>query len=187
MGTRADAAVVSIGAVEFDPETGDLGREFYQVVDLDSSLKAGLTISGGSIYWWLMQSEAARKALTECNVPLDDALIGLEIFWRQTGAEFIWGHGPSFDVAILQTAYLNIFGKHPWKYNAARDTRTIYDDADAWPSPEKQKHVNGLPHNALEDAKAQAHFVIDASKKLAEMKAAWSAAQLYGPLVTSPG
>ena len=37
MGTQPDAAIVAIGAVEFDLEAAQLGRRFYQPVTLDSA------------------------------------------------------------------------------------------------------------------------------------------------------
>ncbi|MFA5379904.1 MAG: 3'-5' exoribonuclease, partial [Dehalococcoidia bacterium] len=37
MGNGPDAAIIAIGAVEFSLETGLLGQEFYEVVDLESS------------------------------------------------------------------------------------------------------------------------------------------------------
>ncbi|EJC1833696.1 3'-5' exoribonuclease, partial [Escherichia coli] len=39
MGKNKDAPIVSIGAVFFTPETGDIGQEFYAVVSLDSAMK----------------------------------------------------------------------------------------------------------------------------------------------------
>lgn len=39
MDTAPTAAIIAIGAVEFDEHT--LGREFYRVVDLQSSMDAG--------------------------------------------------------------------------------------------------------------------------------------------------
>ena len=36
MSTASNAAIVAIGAVEFEPETGKLGREFYCNVSLAS-------------------------------------------------------------------------------------------------------------------------------------------------------
>jgi len=38
LGTKVDAPVLSIGAVEFNLETGKLGQEFYCVLDLQSQL-----------------------------------------------------------------------------------------------------------------------------------------------------
>ncbi len=41
MGNESYSAITSIGAVEFDIETGETGDEFYVVVGLQSCLDAG--------------------------------------------------------------------------------------------------------------------------------------------------
>ncbi|EOK3105399.1 3'-5' exonuclease, partial [Escherichia coli] len=41
MGKNKDAPIVSIGAVFFTPETGDIGQEFYTVVSLESAMGQG--------------------------------------------------------------------------------------------------------------------------------------------------
>ena len=40
MGNKPNAPIVSIGAVFFEPSTGELGDEFYRVVSLKSSMDA---------------------------------------------------------------------------------------------------------------------------------------------------
>ena len=46
MGTKPDAAITAIGAVAFDLKSKTLGKEFYVVVDLASSMAAGGTVGG---------------------------------------------------------------------------------------------------------------------------------------------
>lgn len=46
MGKNKDAPIVSIGAVFFTPETGDIGQEFYTVVSLDSAMEQGAIPDG---------------------------------------------------------------------------------------------------------------------------------------------
>jgi len=41
MGRKSNSALVSIGAVEFNLETGETGKEFYEVIDLQSCLDVG--------------------------------------------------------------------------------------------------------------------------------------------------
>ena len=61
MATHPNAAIVAIGAVRF---MEDLQDSFYQEVDLQSSIRAGLDVDGATVNWWLMQEEAAREAIT---------------------------------------------------------------------------------------------------------------------------
>lgn len=50
MGSGSKAAIVSIGAVLFDPMTGETGAEFYQVVSLNSSAHYG-ELDPGTVIW----------------------------------------------------------------------------------------------------------------------------------------
>jgi exodeoxyribonuclease VIII len=52
MGIQSDAAIVAIGAVRFDLETGKVGESWYSPVDLDSSLHLGLTVTESTVQWW---------------------------------------------------------------------------------------------------------------------------------------
>jgi exodeoxyribonuclease VIII len=53
MGNGPAAAIVAIGAVEFDPDTGQLGREFYREVDLEDSAFRGGVIDASTVLWWM--------------------------------------------------------------------------------------------------------------------------------------
>mgnify|MGYP003807143041 CR=1 FL=1 len=48
MSTRPNACIVAIGAVEFS-ETEGLGKTFYEVVDLESSMRRGLHVEGNTL------------------------------------------------------------------------------------------------------------------------------------------
>lgn len=41
MGTDANAAIIAIGAVEFDIQNGEIGERFYAVIDLESAVAGG--------------------------------------------------------------------------------------------------------------------------------------------------
>lgn len=65
MGNKPNAPVVSIGAVFFEPSTGELGKEFYRVVSLKSSMDGGAVPDPETIIWWMQQNEEARKAICD--------------------------------------------------------------------------------------------------------------------------
>lgn len=60
MGNKPSAPIVSIGAVIFDPSTGEFGPDFYRVVSLKSSVDGGAVPDADTIMWWMQQSEEAR-------------------------------------------------------------------------------------------------------------------------------
>ena len=162
MGTAPGSAIVSLGAVVFDPLAGTLGETFYQVTSLDSCLEAGLTTEAGTILWWMQQSDAARAQLTAPDAqPLIPALSDFTSWWQHQGGQFIWGHGANFDEPLLSAAYRAVGAAPPWKFWDARCTRTIF--ALTGERPDRAK---GTHHNALDDAKAQAEAVCRAYKKL---------------------
>ncbi|HGU7476652.1 TPA: RecE family exodeoxyribonuclease, partial [Escherichia coli] len=59
MGKNPDAPIISIGAIFFDPQTGDMGPEFSKTIDLET---AGGVIDRDTIKWWLKQSREAQSA-----------------------------------------------------------------------------------------------------------------------------
>ncbi|EOY7921887.1 3'-5' exoribonuclease, partial [Escherichia coli] len=58
MGKNPDAPIISIGAIFFDPQTGEMGPEFSKTIDLET---AGGVIDRDTIKWWLKQSREAQS------------------------------------------------------------------------------------------------------------------------------
>jgi len=166
MSTTSNAAIVAIGAVEFEPATGELGREFYHNVSLASCQDAGLDVEAGTVMWWLTRSEDARQALTETRLSLIGALSDFEHFTHlvRVDEEFcIWGKGSDFDNVILANAYRALGLQAPWKYKNNRCVRTILALVpDACDGVESE----GTKHNALDDAIYQARCVSRAWQEL---------------------
>lgn len=162
MGTAPGSAIVSLGAVVFDPVTGRLGDEFYRVISLRSCTVAGLRIDPDTVGWWMRQSDAARAALTDGDAEdLLRVIAAFAAWWRSQRGRFIWGHGANFDEPLLSSAFRATRTEVPWKYWDARCTRTIFDAAKVKPD-----RSAGVHHNALDDAKAQAVAVCEAYVKL---------------------
>ena len=153
LGNGSNAAIIAIGAVEFDPTTRALGREFYQVVDAQSSVDSGMAIDASTVMWWMKQNTEAKRAFNTPGTPLFLAL-GDFANWYPEGANF-WGNGATFDNVILSNAYKLTSQKRPWPYQADRCYRTL---KALFPNVE-QVHA-GVAHNALDDAKSQALHAI---------------------------
>lgn len=153
MGTRAGAAIISIGAVLFDPRGNEVVGQYYQVIDHASCVKYGLKIDPDTILWWMRQSDAARGAL--CNpsidrVDLKEALVDFACWLPSKGVR-IWGNGSDFDNTILGAAYDAVGMPQPWNFWNNRCYRTV---KNMKPSVELERV--GTYHNALDDAKSQA-------------------------------
>lgn len=157
MGKRAGCAIVSIGAVEFDINTGETGREYYQRISLQSCLDAGLFVEANTIYWWLQQNESARFELTKPAWRLHMALEHFTAYLQELGDFQIWGNGSSFEFSILQAAYYAAgMGENlPWKFRNERDVRTLVSLA---PDIRNNTVFDGVIHNPIDDCKHQIKY-----------------------------
>ncbi|HEB1258281.1 TPA: 3'-5' exoribonuclease [Escherichia albertii] len=167
MGKNPDAPIISIGAIFFDPQTGDMGPEFSKTVDLES---AGGVIDRDTIKWWLKQSREAQSAIMTDEIPLDDALLQLREFIDENSGEFfvqVWGNGANFDNTILRRSYERQGIPCPWRYYNDRDVRTIVELGKAIDFDARTAiPFEGERHNALDDARHQAKYVSAIWQKL---------------------
>ncbi|HIH3458427.1 TPA: 3'-5' exoribonuclease domain-containing protein [Escherichia coli] len=170
MGTNTNAPIVVIGAVFFDPQTGEIGPVFYIVISLTDAMNTGAVPDGGTIKWWLKQSSEARAAILTGQVKLKDSLSRFREFINEYSDEKfvqVWGNGATFDNAILRTSYERLDIPCPWRYHNDRDVRTIVElgktiDFDA----RTVIPFEGVRHNALDDARHQAKYVSAIWQKL---------------------
>ncbi|MCZ6218022.1 3'-5' exoribonuclease [Escherichia coli] len=170
MGTNTNAPIVVIGAVFFDPQTGEIGPVFYIVISLTDAMNTGAVPDGGTIKWWLKQSSEARAAILTGQVKLKDSLSRFREFINEYSDEKfvqVWGNGATFDNAILRTSYERLDIPCPWRYHNDRDVRTIVElgktiDFDA----RTVIPFEGVRHNALDDARHQAKYVSATIQKL---------------------
>lgn len=146
MGDTSDAAIVSIAAVQFNIETGETGKTFYERVDLENSMANGGKASARTIKWWLMQNESAKIEFLKSGLPLVKVLDGL-IYNFHSGAE-VFSKGPAFDMPILKNAFANTHLHYPFNHRLERCVRTYISL-----NPELANAIpfEGIPHHALHD------------------------------------
>lgn len=162
LSTRDDAAIISIGAVEFDMETGEVGETLYVNVDWKANQALRRHIDLDTVQWWMKQSDAARMALFEGpSVSLFAALAKLENFFHSCKAKHIWSHS-SFDERILRNAFGHINSKPPWHFRDIRDIRTLM--ALLPKGQPTAVYREGTHHNALGDALFQVKYCHEAWK-----------------------
>ncbi|EGM8823158.1 TPA: 3'-5' exoribonuclease [Escherichia coli] len=170
MGTNTNAPIVVIGAVFFDPQTGEIGPVFYIVISLTDAMNTGAVPDGGTIEWWLKQSSDARAAILTDQVKLKDALLRFREFVNEHSDEKfvqVWGNGATFDNSILRTSYERLGIPCPWHYSNDRDVRTIVELGKTIDFNARSViPFEGVPHNALDDALHQAKYVTATIQKL---------------------
>lgn len=168
LGTRPGSVIISIGAVFFDPRSGELGKEFHEVIDADSSLYYGFTSDPETIEWWEKQSDEA-KATYNLALRRDDDLgesiaTSLTNFTSWLGEENqlknvrVWGNGAAFDNALLSAAYHRLGLNVPWRFTNDRCFRTL---KSLFGANGVEPTNRGVKHNALEDAKHQARWACE--------------------------
>ncbi|HAL6521512.1 TPA: exonuclease, partial [Escherichia coli] len=167
MGKNPDAPIASIGAVFFDPQTGETGPEFSKIIDMDT---CGGTVDISTIKWWLKQSREAQSAILTDEIPLDDALLQFREFIDENSGESfvqVWGNGANFDNVILRRSYERQEIPCPWRYTNDRDVRTMVALGLVMGFDARNVITfEGERHNALHDARYQAKYVSAIWQKL---------------------
>lgn len=153
MGKQADAAVVSIGAVVFDPRYGVVTEQTFYI-ELDY-LDQNRCIDPETQSWWANQPANIKTALSG----LEDLSETLELLknWLPNDAK-VWGNGSIFDIGILENAYIQHNIEIPWEFWNIRDCRTILDLYESSRGGFNKKS-GGDKHNALHDAIYQANYI----------------------------
>ncbi|EFB6062202.1 TPA: 3'-5' exoribonuclease [Escherichia albertii] len=167
MGTNPDAPINSMGGKFFDPATGEMGPEFSKAIDLETS---GGIIDRKTIKWWAKRSREAQSAIFTDEIPLDDALLQFREFIDENSGECfvqVWGNGANFDNVILRRSYERQGIPCPWRYYNDRDVRTIVELGNSIGFDVRMAiPFEGVPHNALDDARHQAKQVSAIWQKL---------------------
>lgn len=159
-GQKPGCAILSIGAVIFDPFSKEEPREkFYSTIDLTSAVLLGLTVDQKTVEWWQKQNIAAQHELSRNPVNIKAVLGEFQMWCNRNAVDRIWCHGAGFDAPIIEHALKLAELDSPWRYAQIRDTRTVYDlfNIDLI----KRERI-GVYHNALDDAIFQVKAVQDA-------------------------
>lgn len=165
MGNGSNAAIVSIGAVVFNPSNGQLGAEFEEVINLNSAAYYS-DIDAPTVTWWLSQSDEARAIFLK-ETPkssLKDALLEFNQWLADLGESkdiCLWGNGAGFDNVILMNSFKATRIRPNFIHWNDLDVRTIVRmGRDILGINPKETLVReGVHHSALDDAKFQAQYV----------------------------
>jgi len=173
LATDNNAQIISIGAVKFNKD--GLGSEFYQTVLMEGN--SPFSVNPQTVAWWLKQSKEAQDALFMESKRIEDVLRNFQSWYRgkhltsvadentqiqeevifETSGKEVWGNGVNFDNAILRNAFEVCKIKCPWSFRDDRCYRTVV-------ALNKHKGVQyervGTHHNALDDSKTQAQYLI---------------------------
>lgn len=172
LGDTPAARILSIGAVKFNPYTGEIGEGFTRVIDIEAP--GGGDITPGTVLWWMRQSDAARQSVFGKDVervPLQQALVEFSEFIGFTDELpedqrfpdiHLWQRGDK-DIQWLTSAYEGTGTKIPFAWWAVSDQRTLC----RWVADSTYvRPAASTAHDALEDAIYQANCIAKAFKNL---------------------
>lgn len=163
LGNKPGAVILSISAVQFDLETGYIGKEFHVDIDPESCVNMGLNMDVSTVMWWMGQSDEARKKIvepTKVRVSLGAALAEFTRWCAFTyqGKDFqIWGNSNRFDLGLLARAYDVLDLPYPWNHRLERDVRTLVSFAPEV-REEEDKNFVGVEHYGIDDCKHQIKY-----------------------------
>jgi hypothetical protein len=155
--TEITAAIVSIGAVAFDPRGTEPQDEFSLTIDQKSNEFHGRSVSEATMEWWSHQSKEARARTFDG--PHTEFSTAMRMFTTWINSMHptctrVWAQDPDFDISILAHACRGLNLMWPFKFWEGRSVRTIKELA--YPEGDFPRiAMNGAKHDALTDAKVQ--------------------------------
>lgn len=171
MGTKTlTSPIVSIGAVEFNLETGETGRTFYRLIDLQSVFDLGIMPQANTIKWWMSQDVAARQKIIEGKgMNISQAIYEFGLFIRELKPKNlqVWGNSNRFDLGALEIVYNKLNKEIPWKYSLERDVRTLVSLA---PYIKANTEFVGIKHDPIDDCKHQIKYCSETYNFLCKIK-----------------
>ncbi|MEN6621457.1 MAG: 3'-5' exonuclease [Smithella sp.] len=163
LGSNSNAAILSIGAVAFNPRVKntyeDLNQNpyiFYRTICIESAMRYGRA-DASTIQWWMNQSDNAKKAAFNGSYELPQALDDFAEFCKKMEITRIWGNGATFDNVIIRNAWdrvsqlKQVAPEFPIPFWGDECYRTIKELV-----PQVKIVRYGTYHNALDDAISQA-------------------------------
>ncbi|HAX5209098.1 TPA: 3'-5' exoribonuclease [Escherichia coli] len=159
-GTGPDAAILSVGLVQFNPATGEQLASRSVKIDLCSAVEHGGVIEPGTMQWWAEQSDAAREVLrprNACSFPV--AMHKIQTWLDDVGPAYVWSNGAGFNCVVLRRA-LERAGHKAWPFWMDCDVCTmVMLGRQLGFDPKTDMPFEGTVHNALDDAVHQVKYV----------------------------
>ncbi len=166
LSTDSNAAVLSISAVQFDLQTGDVGSEFEIALKLGQQQLNGAVIDGDTVMWWFNQEDKAIKSITSMRpVGVGNALDQFNEWIENLGPKLndmnLWGNGSNFDCVITRNLYKRQGKKFILPYWCDKDVRTVVNLLDI---DTRDYAFKGVKHNGIDDCKHQINYCCGGSK-----------------------
>ncbi len=167
--TRADAAILAIGAVCMDSHSNELSR-IKLLINIKDTVNNG-HVDPQTVEWWEKQSKEAQRLTFDDGqrFTLEVALGRFYEWYKMQGQTYgVWGNGATFDCGILRSAYDRLGMPCPWDFWEERDVRTVVALGKLAKLPDLKRDIpfDGIPHNCVDDAAHQGRYTIELIRAL---------------------
>lgn len=176
LGTKPGSVIVTLGVCRFSLDDDFVTDKQEIVINVGTSEKAGMTMSAGTVLWWMGQGEEARSRMADNakSISLTNALSKLSDYVSATRTKNfrnrinIWANDPDFDIVNTNAAYDAIGALPPWQFWESRSMRTIEELGQRLFSFNKKVDFprTGTHHAADDDAEYQARVVQEIFKRM---------------------
>jgi xanthine/CO dehydrogenase XdhC/CoxF family maturation factor len=172
LSTSTKAAVISFGAVSFDPNGEDMWQTFHRAITMESVETFQVNdcqrhVSPVTVGWWMQQSPEAQRGsfANSAAISTMQALDEFVAFVRGYGPDVrIWGNGAAFDNVIMASLLSDMGFTVPWRFSNDRCYRTLKNVGIGPATPTRV----GTHHNPLDDAVTQAAHLQQILKAMKE-------------------
>jgi exodeoxyribonuclease VIII len=160
-GVTPGCVILSIGAVQFDPETGKEGAQFFRAIDVKKSLLMGFHQEEKTVDWWAGRS-ADAYLLAHSGTESPTTVLEKFTKWIQNTFEgqdiYVYGNS-RLHLGILHQAYRQCGLVYPFNSYFERDYRTLFTLNDwtrnvRWATP-----YEGLKHDPVCDCRHEAKVI----------------------------
>jgi hypothetical protein len=179
-------AIIEIGAVYFDIDTGVELAHLSTPVSLQSCLDLGLVTDEETLAWVEKNIPTTLATSKGCSITLHQALFRLSRFIRDSckrtenalqeqgrtlhleSEPMIWGNGVMADNVWIRSAYKACSMEKPWKYWNDMCVRTMVKQCYFMTGMDYQREavMKGTKHKAIDDCRHQIAYLVKARNAL---------------------
>lgn len=161
LGLGPTIVVTSIGIVPFFLSSRTVGTGLKYIMNIQDQLDKGRVVPASTLEFWSKQDQKIFQSQfsgTEDNLATLKKLSEFVAIYGGQNSK-VWGNGATFDITILESLFSTYKIPVPWSYKSPMDLRTFKRFFAS------NKKIEGITHDCLEDAVAQAKFVCENYKE----------------------
>lgn len=174
LGTSDNALITTVSAVQFDLESGLVGKQFEMAINWEEQEENGAIIDVGTVNWWLKQDQEALSAMMRLEQQSLEYFFSKfseflnETFGDKLNDVQLWGNGVTFDNVLIRNLYKRHNEKFPLPYWCDTDVRTLLAICDT--NVKKKVEFVGTKHKGIDDCLHQIKYCTLANKLIRDKR-----------------